>query len=271
MSQDDRRRLSEHFSHNRSIQQLWLSSMNAQLSRRALLVGVGVLLDGCAAPPSVLSGVALWPPNGLNFAAAYGPFHDGFHDVPGVDLSTIAPDLLRQEVPFDGPFRPGTIVVNVPERRLYLVQRGERALRYAVGVGRSEALNFRGSAVIGRKAEWPRWVPTATMIARMPEYAEYAAGMSGGIDNPLGARALYLYRGNQDTFFRLHGTNEPTTIGQAVSSGCIRLFNQDIIDLYNRVPVGTPVAVLQNEVESQAYPDSGPVYDGPPYDGFGEN
>jgi lipoprotein-anchoring transpeptidase ErfK/SrfK len=119
-----------------------------------------------------------------------------------------------------------------------------------VGVGREEALNFRGSAVIGRKAEWPRWSPTEAMIHRMPIYAHYAGGLPGGLGNPLGARALYLYRGNQDTYFRLHGTNEPETIGEKVSSGCIRLFNHDIIDLYDRVPVGASVVVLQEAGEA---------------------
>ena len=118
-------------------------------------------------------------------------------------------------------------------------------MRYSVGVGRAEALNFRGSAVIGRKEKWPHWTPTATMIAAMPRYRAYAGGMKGGLDNPLGARALYLYRDGHDTYFRLHGTNEPESIGHAVSSGCIRLLNQDIIDLYNRVPVGTHVTVVQ--------------------------
>ena len=122
-------------------------------------------------------------------------------------------------MPFNGPYRPGSIVVVIPERRLYLVQPGGRAIRYAVGVGRQEALNFQGSAVIARKAVWPRWAPTATMIRAMPRYAAYAGGMEGGIGNPLGARALYLYRGNEDTHFRLHGTIEPETIGQPVSSG----------------------------------------------------
>jgi lipoprotein-anchoring transpeptidase ErfK/SrfK len=136
-------------------------------------------------------------------------------------------------------------VVIVPERRLYLVQDNGRALRYAVGVGRTEALNFRGSAVIGRKETWPRWTPTAHMMAAMPQYRPYAGGMDAGPDNPLGARALYLYRNGRDTYFRLHGTNEPESIGHAVSSGCIRLLNEDIIDLYNRVSLGTPVAVVQ--------------------------
>ena len=119
-----------------------------------------------------------------------------------------------------------------------------------MGVGREEALNFRGSAVIGQKAEWPRWIPTADMIRRMPKYAAYAGGMPSGLENPLGARALYLralylYVGERDSYFRIHGTNEPATIGSAVSSGGIRMFNQDIIDLYNRVPLGAPVVVLQ--------------------------
>jgi len=100
-------------------------------------------------------------------------------------------------------------------------------------------------AVIGHKESWPSWTPTANMMRAMPHYRAYASGMAGGTENPLGARALYLYRDGEDTYFRLHGTNEPDTIGTAVSSGCIRLVNQDIIDLYNRVPVGAPVVVLQ--------------------------
>jgi lipoprotein-anchoring transpeptidase ErfK/SrfK len=176
----------------------------------------------------------------------YGPMQDGPYQIEGLDVANRNPELFRQEVPFSKPYRPGTIVVNIPQRRLYLVQPGGRALRYAVGVGRSEALNFRGSAVIGRKAEWPHWTPTAHMIRAIPKYRAYAAGLPGGIDNPLGARALYLYRGHTDTNFRIHGTIEPDTIGTAVSSGCIRLVNQDIIDLYERVPVGAPVIVLQS-------------------------
>jgi len=152
---------------------------------------------------------------------------------------------MRTEVPWKGKEKPGSIVVNVPQRRLYLVQAGGRALRYGVGVGRREGMNFRGTAIVGRKEKWPHWTPTANMIAHIPRYRPYAGGMPGGIDNPLGARALYLYRGGADTFFRLHGTTEPESIGHAVSSGCIRLFNHDIIDLYNRVPIGTTVTVLQ--------------------------
>ena len=255
--------------------------MTGRVDRRAVLAALGLLLGGCAAPRGVAPTAGLRGLPSAEYADAYGPIMDEGHEIPALDLSTIDPGLLRRRVPFAGPYRPGTIVVDVAERRLYLVQRGGYAIRYTVGVGREEALNFRGLADIGRKAEWPRWAPTAGMIQRMPRYAAYAGGMPGGLGNPLGARALYLYRGNQDTHFRLHGTNEPETIGTAVSSGCIRLFNHDIIDLYNRVPVGSPVVVLQEpgpvadlqergsmidapepDVGYGPGPDAGPVFDG---------
>jgi len=219
--------------------------MTAVIDRRSVLAAIALLLGGCAPYRGAPSGAGFYPFGAPEFASGYGPIFDQGHEIPALDLTKIDPSLLRQYTHFSGPYRPGTIVVNVAERRLYLVQPGGVAIRYAVGVGREEALNFRGSAVIGRKAEWPRWSPTSDMIRRMPMYAHYVNGLPGGIDNPLGARALYLYRGNQDTYFRLHGTNEPDTIGDKVSSGCIRLFNQDIIDLYNRVPVGAQVVVLQ--------------------------
>ncbi len=214
------------------------------LSRRTVCGGICLLLSGCmTASQGPLSG---YQQDIDPYASMYGPVADGVHDIPALDLDQVDRDLLRREVPFPARYPPGTIVVNVTERRLYLVQRGSRALRYAVGVGREEAVNFRGSAVVGRKAEWPRWIPTADMIKKIPRYAAYAGGMAGGLENPLGARALYLYVGDRDSYFRIHGTNEPLTIGSAVSSGCIRMFNQDIIDLYNRVPRGAPVVVLQS-------------------------
>jgi lipoprotein-anchoring transpeptidase ErfK/SrfK len=208
-----------------------ISVVGRAISRRVVVAGLPLLVAGCA---------------GSNlFTGGYNGVRDDGFIVPAVDITTIDPSLLRQEVAWHGKERPGTIVVDVPQRRLYLVQRGGRALRYGIGVGRSEGANFRGNAVIGRKEKWPHWTPTANMMAAIPLYRHYAGGMEGGPDNPLGPRALYLYRDGHDTFFRLHGTTEPETIGQAVSSGCIRLFNQDIIDLYNRVPIGTHVKVLQ--------------------------
>ena len=133
---------------------------------------------------------------------------------------------------------PGTIVVDTKERQLYLVQPNRKAIRYGVAVG-DEAYGWTGTANIARKAEWPDWNPPAEMKARWP-HVQYT---KGGPDNPLGARALYLYEGNKDTLYRIHGTNEPEKIGHAVSSGCIRMRNIDVIDLYNRVPVNTKVIV----------------------------
>jgi hypothetical protein len=125
------------------------------------------------------------------------------------------------------------------------------ATRYPIAVGR-EGLSFRGSGVIGRKQEWPYWQPTANMVRTRPDlYAAYAGGLPGGLENPLGARALYLYRGGKDSMFRIHGTADSASIGHATSAGCIRLFNQDIIDLYNKVPNGTRVKV-RTEAESLA-------------------
>ena len=214
------------------------------ITRRAALLGViglGALVAGCSG-----SDFDLLEQGGFGGRGSfYGEVVDNGHRIPAVDVTAVDPGLLRAVVRYNGQYRPGTIVVDVESRRLYLVTEKGSAIRYAVGVGREEALNFRGSAVIGRKAEWPSWTPTESMIARIPEYAKYAGGMPGGVGNPLGARALYLYRDGQDTYFRIHGTNEPESIGQAVSSGCIRMLNQDVMDLYTRVQVGAPVIVLQ--------------------------
>lgn len=201
------------------------SAPDHTLSRRAVVLGLPFLVSGC-------------------MVANYGSVSDGGFIVPAVDVTSMDSSLMRTEVAWSGKEKPGSIVVNVPQRRLYLVQGGGRALRYGIGVARTSATNFRGTAVIGRKEKWPHWTPTANMIAALPQYKPYAGGLDGGPDNPLGPRALYLYRDGRDTFFRLHGTTEPETIGQAVSSGCIRLFNQDIIDLYDRVPLGTRVTVV---------------------------
>jgi lipoprotein-anchoring transpeptidase ErfK/SrfK len=135
-------------------------------------------------------------------------------------------------------------VVDPGNKFLYLVRENGRALRYGVGVGKA-GLAWSGRARVGRKAEWPRWTPTPDMIARDPERnGPWRNGMAGGPGNPLGPRALYLFDGGRDTLYRIHGTTEPGTIGTNVSSGCIRMFNQDIIDLYGRVPVDTQVVVL---------------------------
>jgi lipoprotein-anchoring transpeptidase ErfK/SrfK len=155
----------------------------------------------------------------------------------------VDPVYHRQRVPYHRNEKPGTIVVDRSERFLYFVEEDGWATRYGVGVGR-EGLTLSGRASVGRKAEWPSWTPTANMMRRDPRLLQYASGVPGGENNPLGARALYLYRGGRDTMFRLHGTNEPWLIGQAVSNGCVRLTNEDIIHLYDRTPVGTTVLIL---------------------------
>jgi len=197
------------------------------LSRRAFIVAAPLVVGGCVT------------------GGGYGYVSDGGFSIAPVDITAVDQGVLRTEVAWTGKEKPGSIVVNISQRRLYLVQDGGRAIRYGVGVGRSQGANFRGTAVVGRKEKWPHWTPTDNMVAAIPEYRHYRSGMEGGTDNPLGPRALYLYRDGHDTFFRLHGTTEPDTIGTAVSSGCIRLFNQDIIDLYDRVPVGAHVTVVQ--------------------------
>ena len=145
--------------------------------------------------------------------------------------------IPRETVPFDGKYKPGTIIVETAERRLYFVLPGGEAIKYGIGVGR-DGFRWSGQHKITRKAEWPGWTPPAEMRRRVPDLPAY---MPGGPDNPLGARALYI----GTTLYRLHGTSEPWTIGQAVSSGCIRLTNEDIIDLYDRVKVGSMVVVHQ--------------------------
>jgi lipoprotein-anchoring transpeptidase ErfK/SrfK len=145
--------------------------------------------------------------------------------------------IPRETVPYNGPYGPGTILVSTTERRLYLILPDHQALRYGVGVGRP-GFEWNGAHVIVSKREWPDWTPPAQMLRRRPDLPRH---MAGGIDNPLGARALYI----GGTLYRIHGSNEPDTIGQAVSSGCIRMTNDDVTDLYGRVKVGTRVVVLR--------------------------
>lgn len=159
------------------------------------------------------------------------------------EIEQVPPKFRRTAVTYVSGERPGTIVVDTVNRHLYLITSRTTAMRYGIGVGR-QGFSWAGRAVIRRKAEWPRWTPPAEMVARDPEAAKWAGGMPGGPTNPLGARALYLFQGKVDTLYRIHGTFEVSSIGRAVSSGCIRLLNADIADLYERVALGTPVVVL---------------------------
>src|SRR4051812_22204762 len=176
------------------------------------------------------------------YLAMYGPLPNERFPVPAIDLTKLNPTMFRPEVPDPTGERPGTIVVNTSERHLYLVQEGGQAIRYGVGIGR-EGFAWAGKAQVGRKAEWPTWTPPKEMQARQPETQQWENGMPPGLDNPLGARAMYIYQDGRDTLYRLHGTMEVWSIGTAVSSGCVRLLFHDIIDLYGRCPVGTPIVV----------------------------
>jgi lipoprotein-anchoring transpeptidase ErfK/SrfK len=149
----------------------------------------------------------------------------------------------RQVVTFRTAEAPGTIIIDGNQHFLYLVQPGGQAIRYGIGVGR-DGFGWAGKVRVGRMAEWPTWTPPAEMVARDANAAKWAAGMPGGPDNPLGPRAMYLYEGDNDTIYRIHGTVEPWTIGLDVSSGCIRLNNDDVVDLYSQVKVGAKVIVL---------------------------
>ena len=213
------------------------------LSRRLFMIGLpAVALAACS---STRTPVVQEPRIDPYYLRMYSAVPGEPFPVPAMDLRRVDPRWWRQDVPYMTTERPGTIVIDTPQHFLYLVLEGGRALRYGIGVGKDESLVFRGTATIGRKAEWPRWTPTRAMVAREPErYGPYAGGMEGGPTNPLGPRALYLYKDGRDTLFRLHGTTEPYTIGTNVSSGCIRLMNQDIIDLYARVPTGARVVVI---------------------------
>ena len=155
------------------------------------------------------------------------------------DETAQAAPIPREVVEFEGRQAPGTIVVSTSERRLYYVLGGGQAIRYGIGVGRP-GFEWAGVKTVTAKQEWPAWTPPAEMLKRRPDLPRH---MRGGIENPLGARALYLFDGNRDTLYRIHGTNEPEKIGRAVSSGCIRMRNIDVVDLYNRVPVGAKVIV----------------------------
>ncbi|MGE7370039.1 L,D-transpeptidase [Neorhizobium sp. NPDC001467] len=201
------------------------------ISRRGLMFGLPLFLAGCSATT-------------VNQQTNYAALPNEPFPMKQVPIDRIAPELRRQEVAYASAYAPGTVVVDTPARRAYFILDGGRAIRYGVGVGRA-GLALAGDAYVGRKAEWPTWTPTLNMQRREPRYRKLAGGMPGGPNNPLGARAIYLYRGGNDTHFRIHGTNQPESIGHAMSSGCIRMMNHDVIDLYARIKTGARVVVIQ--------------------------
>ena len=207
-----------------------------------LTLAVALGLAACAPAPTVPTA----PDTSNIVPGIYGARTDTGPNGEPIEIAAVKPAYLtdrnqRQRVPYNGPEAPGTIVVDPYARFLYLVENGGMATRVGIAVGRA-GVGYAGTATIKRKARWPSWTPTANMVATEPElYGQFRNGVSGGLSNPLGSRALYLYEGGRDTYYRIHGTMDPSSIGKATSAGCIRLFNQDIMDLYGRVQVGTRV------------------------------
>jgi lipoprotein-anchoring transpeptidase ErfK/SrfK len=221
-----------------------------QLSRRGFCLGsaaFGLAASGCT---TIGTNDGIGQPPYYASRANYSRLRDEPYPVPSINIDSVNKRFLRQTVLLDTKERPGTIIVDPYNRFLYLVQDEGKALRYGVGVGRAGFL-WAGRAYVGWKRAWPTWTPPPAMVAREPQLVEYAKGMEPGLQNPLGARAIYIYRDGRDTMYRLHGTNQPRSIGKAVSSGCIRLFNQDIIDLYDRVKPGAKIVVLTEAQSSR--------------------
>ncbi|MDA9865200.1 L,D-transpeptidase [bacterium] len=215
--------------------------MKNVLKSSLVVVVFTFLLAACSGTiPAENAGVAKNDPH-------YGEVHEGYITIDPIDPKFLKEPNRRSDVAYYGGEAPGTIVIDPYAKFLYFVEGSGSAIRYPIAVGR-EGRGFSGQATIGRKAEWPGWMPTANMVRREPElYAPYARGIPGGKANPLGARALYLFRGGRDTYYRIHGTTDPATIGNQGSAGCIRMFNQDVIDLYARAQVGAQVVVRSYE------------------------
>ena len=223
--------------------------MAASTSRTARL-GTGLLmltlmLAACATVPGP-SGVIEAGGSTVTAStrAMYASVVDGEFVVPAIPDQHLTPENVRREVDFWTDEPPGSVVVDPYSYYLYYVLGNNRAIRYRVGVG-ALGRTCRGSATVGFKREWPSWTPTANMIRVEPElYGPWAGGMGPGLENPLGARAMYLYRGGRDTMYRIHGTYAPSSIGQSVSAGCIRMFQQDAMHLYELVQPGARVRVV---------------------------
>lgn len=233
------------------------------LSRRAFVLGsvsMTAALAGCATTSTAPERVPvpaqvsrpIMPASEAELQARYAAVEDNGHLIPAVPYQKMDPKYYRQRVTDPTGELPGTVVVDTPGRFLYVVEPGGTAMRYGVGIGR-DGFAWQGEGVIHWRQPWPRWKPPADMIARQPHLARFSVengGMDPGVKNPLGARALYIFQNGQDTLYRLHGSPEWDSIGKATSSGCVRLVNQDVIDLYTRVPYHARIVVHQEKLRS---------------------
>lgn len=210
-----------------------------RLDRRSFLVGSALGLGGLGlAGCGTIDGVSL-----AEAKKIYGPMPDEKFAIPAVDVSKVNPKYYRRTVRYDTKEETGTIIVDPGNYYVYRVEDGGNATRYGANVGRAGFL-WSGDAYVGRKGEWATWTPPKEMIQRQPEAAKYASGMPGGLDNPLGARTLYLYQNGKYTLYTIYASSAPESIGTGVTSGCVGLLSQDMIDLYSRTPVNTKVVVL---------------------------
>jgi lipoprotein-anchoring transpeptidase ErfK/SrfK len=243
-----------------------IPSPSRQISRRQVLSGLGasaaaLALSACSTTQGgesepareVVTRLPPMQPTPLGYQEMYAAVVDDGYSLPAIPTQQLQARFLRQRVSDPTGEAPGTVVVDTGSHHLYFVEPGGTAMRYGVGLGRA-GFEWAGRAEIEWKQKWPRWFPPAEMIDRRPDLEPYRAeydpatrtwlgGQEPGINNPLGARALYIYQDGKDTLYRLHGSPEWWSIGQSVSSGCVRLINQDIIDLYERVPEKSPILV----------------------------
>jgi lipoprotein-anchoring transpeptidase ErfK/SrfK len=214
------------------------AKQSALLDRRVFLLGSATLgavaLSGCG----VSEGMSL-----AEAGQVYGAVPDEKFPVPAVDVKKVNPKYFRKLMKYDTAEAPGTIIADPKNFYVYRIEEGGMATRYGANVGRQGFL-WNGDAYVGRKSEWPTWTPPPEMIRRQPEVAKYARGMPGGLDNPLGARTLHLYQNNVYTLYTIYSTRVEESIGTGVSSGCIGLLTQDMMDLYAKTPVNTKVVVL---------------------------
>lgn len=211
---------------------------SAHLDRRSFLLGTASGFGAFGLAGCVSDGMSL-----ADAAKLYGPLPNEKFPIPAVDVNRVDPKYFRRTVRYDAKEAPGTIIVDPGNYFVYRIEGDGYATRYGANVSRPDFL-WSGEVYVGRKAEWPTWTPPKEMIARQPEARKYAAGMPGGLDNPLGARVLYLYKNGVYTVYTIYSTSDPETIGTGITSGCTGLLSQDMIDLYSRTPLKTKVIML---------------------------
>ncbi len=210
------------------------------------IVAATAVLPACVPDPALVESGAVKAPEAKLVPNAYVARTDGAFNIPAVPVEKVPVAYQRQEVYFPNEDAPGTIIINPAQRTLHLVTGRNKAIRYGIAVGR-DGFEWSGEALITEAKQWPTWTPPKEMIERKPELAKWEKGQPGGLQNPLGARALYLTTNGVDYGYRIHGTPEWNSIGSNASSGCIRMINQDVIDLFQRAPLGTRVVVLNRD------------------------